>query len=172
MQESLVQSQCIYHDNNAHSIWICKLKKPRNEQTWWSYVFALRLSCSLFYLSRNFWHLLDYSHLKYWWNIKERGGIIHGRKFCERLFCGSVIQKLYKHANELYLKGTYKRMDLWKLKGAQSSEKCPYSELFWSVFSRMLTEYIQSECRKMRTRRNSNTDTFHAVTHQVNWSVV
>ena len=37
-------------------------------------------------------------------------------------------------------------------------EKCPYSELFWSAFSR-----IQSECREMRTRITPNTDTFYAV---------
>ena len=48
---------------------------------------------------------------------------------------------------------------------------CPYSELFWSVFSRNQTEYgeirvslrIQSECGKMRTRITPNTDTFYAV---------
>ena len=51
-------------------------------------------------------------------------------------------------------------------------EKCPYSELFWSAFSRIRTEYgkihskygvslrIQSECGKMRTRITPNTDTF------------
>ena len=33
-------------------------------------------------------------------------------------------------------------------------EKCPYSELFWSVFSRI---------PKMRTRITPNTDTFYAV---------
>ena len=37
-------------------------------------------------------------------------------------------------------------------------EKCPYSELFWSVFSRIRTEY-----EKIRTRIAPNTDTFHAV---------
>ena len=47
-------------------------------------------------------------------------------------------------------------------------KKCPYSELFWSVFSRIQTEYrvsfhIQSKCRKIRTRITPNTDTFHAV---------
>ena len=54
-------------------------------------------------------------------------------------------------------------------------EKCPYSELFWSVFSLNQTEYgeigsispysvcIQSECGKKRTRKTPNTDTFHAV---------
>ena len=60
-------------------------------------------------------------------------------------------------------------------------KKCPYLELFWSAFSRIRTEYgetlafglnterysvslrIQSECRKMRTRIFSYTDTFHAV---------
>ena len=50
-------------------------------------------------------------------------------------------------------------------------KKCPYSELFWSAFSRIRTEYewyrvslcIQSECGKMRTRITPNTDTFHEV---------
>ena len=40
-------------------------------------------------------------------------------------------------------------------------DKCPYSELFWSTFSRIWTE--QSECGKMRTRITPNTDTFYAV---------
>ena len=42
---------------------------------------------------------------------------------------------------------------------------------FWSVFSRIRTEYgdlrvhlrIQSECGKIRTRKSPNTDTFYAV---------
>ena len=46
-------------------------------------------------------------------------------------------------------------------------EKYPYSELFWSVFSCIRTEYgeirMQSKCRKIRTRITPNTDTFHAV---------
>ena len=47
-------------------------------------------------------------------------------------------------------------------------EKCPYSKLLWSVFSRLWTEYgvsvrIQSECEKMRTRITPNKDTFYAV---------
>ena len=50
-------------------------------------------------------------------------------------------------------------------------EKCLYSELFWSVFSRIRTEYgeilvclrIQSECGKIRTRITPNTDTFYEV---------
>ena len=37
-------------------------------------------------------------------------------------------------------------------------EKCPHSELFWSVFSR-----IPSKCRKIRTRITPNTDTFYSV---------
>ena len=35
-------------------------------------------------------------------------------------------------------------------------EKCPYSELFWSVFSRIRTEYaeiLRSECGKIQTFR-------------------
>ena len=31
-------------------------------------------------------------------------------------------------------------------------EKCPYSEFFWSIFSRIRTR-IQPECRKIRTRK-------------------
>ena len=50
-------------------------------------------------------------------------------------------------------------------------KKCPYSELLWSAFSRIRTEYgetlvslrIQSKCRKMRTRITLNADTFYAV---------
>ena len=47
-------------------------------------------------------------------------------------------------------------------------EKCPYSELFWSAFSRNKTEYgqirsIQSKCGKMGTRITPNTDIFYAV---------
>ena len=36
-------------------------------------------------------------------------------------------------------------------------EKCPYSEFFWS------------ECRKIRTRKTPNRDTFHAV---IGWIIV
>ena len=47
-------------------------------------------------------------------------------------------------------------------------KKCLYSELFWSVFSRIRTEYevslrIQSKCLKLRTRVIPNTDTFYAM---------
>ena len=45
-------------------------------------------------------------------------------------------------------------------------EKCPYSELFWSAFSRIWTSYgetLQCECGKMRIRITPNTDTFYAV---------
>ena len=37
-------------------------------------------------------------------------------------------------------------------------EKCPYSEIFWPVFSR-----IQFQCKKIRTEKTSNMDTFDAV---------
>ena len=57
-------------------------------------------------------------------------------------------------------------MHFWTLR-----EKCPYSELFWSVVFRIQTEYekhsvslrIQSECGKVQTRITPNTDTFYAV---------
>ena len=50
-------------------------------------------------------------------------------------------------------------------------KKCPYLELFWSVFSRIRTEYGEiihtSPCSvrmgKIRTRITPNTDTFHVV---------
>ena len=50
-------------------------------------------------------------------------------------------------------------------------EKYAYSELFWSTFSGIRTDYeeilrflrIQSECGKIRTRIIPSTDTFYAV---------
>ena len=53
----------------------------------------------------------------------------------------------------------------WSNSECLAHEKCLYSEFFWSVFSRILSEYgeIQSECGKMRTSKTPNTDSFHAV---------
>ena len=48
-------------------------------------------------------------------------------------------------------------------------KKCPYSELFWSAFSRIryrVSLRIQSECGKMHTRINTNTDTFQVVSDE------
>ena len=50
-------------------------------------------------------------------------------------------------------------------------KKCPYSEFFFSVFSRIRTKYgeivrispYSFRMRKIRTRKTPNTDTFHAV---------
>ena len=50
------------------------------------------------------------------------------------------------------------------------SEKCSYSEFFWSVFSRIRTEY-HSKCRKRRTRITPNTDIFYAVFYSAIHSV-
>ena len=53
--------------------------------------------------------------------------------------------------------------------GVSLRKKCLYSELFWSVFSRIPTEYgealriSQSECGKMRTRITPNTENLYAV---------
>ena len=46
-------------------------------------------------------------------------------------------------------------------------EKCPYSQLLWSVFSRIRAEYgemrsISPYSLRMWTRVTANTDTFHA----------
>ena len=55
-------------------------------------------------------------------------------------------------------------------------KKCPYLEFFWSVFSRIRTEYgdlqslyfrTQSEYGKIRIRKAPNTDTFYAVLSQL-----
>ena len=64
-----------------------------------------------------------------------------------------------------------------KIQRVTLREKCPYSESFWSVFSRIRTEYeeilygislrIQSKCGKIRTRINPNTSTFHEVQKNV-----
>ena len=49
----------------------------------------------------------------------------------------------------------------WRLKSKDKyitlCQKCPYSELFWSLFS---AYGIQSECGKIRARITPNTDTF------------
>ena len=49
-------------------------------------------------------------------------------------------------------------------------KKFPYSQFFWSIFSRIWTEYeyfvilrIQSECGKIWTKKTPNMSTFHAV---------
>ena len=57
-------------------------------------------------------------------------------------------------------------------------KKCPYSELFWSAFSRIRTEYgeilwdirislYSVRMRKMRTRITPNTDTFYLSPYSV-----
>ena len=57
---------------------------------------------------------------------------------------------------------------VWKYIKQTLRQKCPYSEFFSSVFSRIRTEYgeilnIQSEWEKIRTRKTPNMHTFHAV---------
>ena len=50
-------------------------------------------------------------------------------------------------------------------------ENCSYSEFFWYVFSHIRTEYgeircispYSAECRKIRTRKTLNVDTFQGV---------
>ena len=46
-------------------------------------------------------------------------------------------------------------------------ERFPYSEFFWSVFSRIRFEYEEILCiRKILTRKSLNTDTFYTVTEK------
>ena len=54
------------------------------------------------------------------------------------------------------------------LKCASLREKCPYSDLFWPVFSQIQAEYGEicgnaGKCGKIGTRITVNMDTFHAV---------
>ena len=53
---------------------------------------------------------------------------------------------------------TYTNIDKRNTYQASLYEKCPYLELFWSIFSRIRAEY-----EKIRTRITPNTDTFYAV---------
>ena len=56
----------------------------------------------------------------------------------------------------------------WKVKstsGKALRKKCPWLELFWSVFSRIRTEY-----GKIWTKITPNTETFHAVKSFVKFS--
>ena len=75
-----------------------------------------------------------------------------------------VTRSLFQEANCSDL--VFSRMLFFFLnKHLQSSslrEKCPYSELFWSAYSRISLR-VQSECGKMWTRITPNTDTFYAV---------
>ena len=52
--------------------------------------------------------------------------------------------------------------ELAALKNLALRVKCPYSEIFWSAFSRIQTEYVeilQFECEKIRTKKTPSTDT-------------
>ena len=72
------------------------------------------------------------------------------------------------------------RGNFWNWTKVSLREKCPYLELFWSVFSRIRTEYreipvylrIQSECGKIRTRITPNTDPFYAGSKSTNKTII
>ena len=84
-----------------------------------------------------------------------------------------------KRSKDNYLKISIQQLELNNefmrvtemLLSSTLGEKGPYSELFWSAFSRIWTEYgeeslrIQSKCRKMRNGITPNTDTFYAVVY-------
>ena len=59
----------------------------------------------------------------------------------------------------MFIRESLKRKVSVNVTNTHCKKKCPYSELFWSAFSRIRTEY-----RKMRTRATPNTDTFYPVT--------
>ena len=60
--------------------------------------------------------------------------------------------------------GSFQKMNAGTEKGQTVlREKCPYSEIFWSVFSRIRTEYGEMRSRKTQSRKTPNRDTFDAV---------
>ena len=98
---------------------------------------------------------------------------------CCYVSAGTIVMKLYRQKNytvthrlhiaeQLILNENIVYSLKFRLRLAPH-EKCPYSEFFWSVFSRVWSEYgeipplIQSECGKIRTRKIPNMETFHAV---------
>ena len=54
---------------------------------------------------------------------------------------------------------------------AELRKKCPYLEFFWSVFSPVSLR-IQSNCRKIRTRKTRNKYNFQAVWHKFFYGVI
>ena len=55
---------------------------------------------------------------------------------------------------------SWKRKEFWSF---TLCEKCSYLEFFWSLFPRIYSLRIQSECQKIQSRKTPNRDTFHAV---------
>ena len=94
-----------------------------------------------------------------------------------------LVTKFYLFAESFYYKRKYVTLRISEIrdifspveKGVSSlslSEKCPYTELFWSAFSCIWTEFggvslhIQSECEKMWTIISPNTDTLLSACHR------
>ena len=51
-------------------------------------------------------------------------------------------------------------------------EKCPYFEFFWSVFSRIRTEYVfRPNAGKCGPEKTPNTSTFHAVIRPIPFNI-
>ena len=81
---------------------------------------------------------------------------------------GTIAQFLCRKKSSFWPREATQRQDEIKF---TLSKKCLYSELFWSAFSRIGTEYggmlsslcIQSECRNIRTSITPNKGAFYAV---------
>ena len=50
-------------------------------------------------------------------------------------------------------------------------EKCPYSDFFWSIFSRIWTNYGDILDQETRTRKTPNTDHIHEVFNSVQFKL-
>ena len=74
------------------------------------------------------------------------------------MFKGSRICSSYRKVREIeYSSFRESTVQYSYTQDSTLRKKCPYSEFFWSVFSR-----IRTECRKIRTRKTPNTDSFYA----------
>ena len=83
-----------------------------------------------------------------------------------------IIIIIIAHYNREY---NHTLWNILKLKYQALRKECSYLKFFWSVFYHIRTEYgyLQSKpsylvkFRKTRTRKNTNTDTFHAMKNSI-----
>ena len=83
---------------------------------------------------------------------------------CVKMFLRNFCQPVQKSSknSKPFLRQLLRRRN--EKRRATLRKKCPYSELFWSVFSCIWTEYG-------RTRITPNTDTFHVVLKNIGHSM-
>ena len=101
-------------------------------------------------------------YIKFWWNFSWRLKLVTNSF---RISWKFIILNIWSNSSWFLLNFSLGFvLNAGNILNNTIREKCPYSEFFWSVFSDCVSLRIQSECRKIRTRKTPNTDTFHAVT--------